>query len=130
MAKLHEGVVTRREFTSASVMAMLAGVVVTISGCGGAGSSPTASATPPATTPGTTGGDRTGTISANHGHIALITGAQISTGGAIDLNIQGSADHAHTVRITTDDLRALSSGTRVSHESTDNAGHSHTVTFN
>jgi hypothetical protein len=37
------------------------------------------------------------TISANHGHSAVITGAQLTAGGAVELNIRGTATHAHTV---------------------------------
>jgi hypothetical protein len=84
--------IDRREFTATAVLALLSGVTVTVVGCGSSSSSPTAP------TPGP--GNRTGAVTANHGHAAVITGAQISAGNAVELDIRGSADHPHTVQIT------------------------------
>ncbi len=128
MTDAHEDGVTRREFTAATVMAMLAGVVVTItaSGCGGGGSSPTS----PGSVPTVESGDKQGVISANHGHIAVIKSAQLTAGGAVTLQIQGTADHNHSVDFSTDDIHAIAGGTRISRDSSTNQGHNHTVTFN
>ncbi len=115
----------RRTFTLEAVLAMLSGVVITISSsaCGG-GSSPTTPNTP------TPSGDKMGVISANHGHVAIITGAQLTAGGAVNLDIQGTATHTHTVSLSAADIMAIAANQQVSRESTNNSGHSHTVTFN
>src|SRR5262245_22541812 len=100
--------VTRREFTVQSVLALLSGFVITISEACGSDSSPTMPATSTTTsTPPGTPSDINGTISANHGHTAIITGAQITADLAITLNIQGSATHNHTVAVSATDLTNL-----------------------
>lgn len=58
-----ESPLDRREFTAPTVLALLSGVTITISGCGDDGS-PT-SPSPPR------GGDAVGTVSANHGHRSI-----------------------------------------------------------
>ena len=121
----------RREFTVGAVMAMLAGVTITISGCGGGGGgggtgpSPTQS---PSTDPST--GDRLGNVSANHGHVARLLAADVTAGNAVRLDIRGSADHPHTVELTAAEVVAIRNGQRVGKGSTDEAFHTHTVTFN
>jgi hypothetical protein len=121
----------RREFTVAAVLAALSGVTITISSCGGS-DTPTSNPTPPSPTPTPTpsSGDKSGTISGNHGHVAVITGAQLTTGGAISLDIQGQATHTHTVSLTAAEVTQISQGMQVAKASTTNDGHSHTVTFN
>ena len=118
--------IDRRQFTVASAMAILTGVVITITGCGSSSSSPTSPT--PVPTPGP--GDKVGTISGNHGHSAIITAASLTAGGALSLDIRGSADHTHTVSLTGADLTSISANQRVSKESTNESSHSHTVTFN
>src|SRR5262245_14690883 len=117
----------RREFTLQAAMAILAGVTITVAeGCGSSYSSP--SPTPsPTPTPGSS--DINGNISANHGHVAVITGAQITAANAIALDITGMATHPHTVQISQADLTNLKNRQAVSRDSTNNNGHMHTVTF-
>ena len=115
---------TRREFTLEGALAILAGVTITISGCGG-DDSPSA----PSPQPGSSG-DEVGTVSANHGHTAVITAAQLSAGNALSLNIQGSAPHPHTVQITAGEVQTIASGQRVTKESSNDDAHTHVVTFN
>ena len=111
----------RREFTVAAALAALSGVVIMISACGGAGGgSPSAPSN----------GDKVGVIGANHGHIAIITAAELSTGGGLALNIRGTSDHPHTVVLSAAEITAIAANQRVSKESTTDDGHSHTVTFN
>jgi hypothetical protein len=122
---------SRREFTVESVLALLAGVTITITGCGGS----TTPTSPSTTGSGSGGGtsttsDVTGNISANHGHVATVTGAQITSANAITLNIQGTATHNHTVQLTADQLRSIGARTQVAVSSSNDAGHQHTVTFN
>jgi hypothetical protein len=112
----------RREFTIASIMAMLSGVTIMISGCG--------SGTPASPgTPGPSGGDVAGTISDNHGHTAFVTGAQLTAGNAVSLNIQGAATHSHTVELTAPEIVQIRGGTRVTKTSTTGDAHTHIVTF-
>lgn len=117
-------VLSRREFTFEAALAVLAGSTITILGCGGY-SSPSG----PTGTGGPT--DVVGQISANHGHSAIITGAAMNAGGAIDLNIQGSATHNHVVSVSAADITMLKNGGAVDKVSTtgDVDGHFHTVAF-
>lgn len=129
-----ETVIDRRQFTLASAMAILSGVAITItSACGGGSSpSPTSPSTPnpvPTPTP-TLSSDKVGTISSNHGHSAVITGAALTAGGALSLDIQGSASHTHKVELSAADIAAIAGNQRVSRESSTDSAHSHTVTFN
>jgi hypothetical protein len=118
--------ISRREFTVETVMALLAGVTITVSGCGGGSSS---ASTPTSPTPAASG-DVAGSVSANHGHTATVNSMQISAAGAVTLNIQGSATHPHTVALTADEVRAIGARTRVTKTSSSDDGHNHTVTFN
>jgi hypothetical protein len=111
--------IDRREFASRSLLAALVGVVVTITGCDDDDD-------PMSPTPN----DETGTISDNHGHTAVVTSAQLTAGGAVALNIQGSATHTHTVDLTAAEVTQVRDGQRVSKVSTTTDGHTHTVTFN
>jgi len=123
--------ISRREFTLAAAMAVLSGVAISVSACGGgdASSSPASpSPTGSGSTPG--GSDKVGSISSNHGHSAVITSAQLGASGGITLNIQGTAGHPHTVALTGADLSAIAANRRVSQESSNDASHTHTVTFN
>jgi len=120
----------RREFTVASAMAVLGGVAITVTGCGGSsygGGSPT---TPSSPTPPPSSGDAVGTISANHGHSAVITAARLSAPEMVEIDISGQADHPHTVAISADEVQQVADGQRVSKVSSVDQGHSHTVTFN
>jgi hypothetical protein len=134
---------TRREFNAASVSALFVGMTVWVSGCsGGGGSSPAAPTATPTSAPApSSAGDKSGTISANHGHVATVTSAQLQASGAVALNIRGTADHDHAVQLSADQVRQVSGGTRVAQTSTESAatpdgyggstpGHSHSVTFN
>lgn len=122
----------RREFSAAAIMALLSGVTVSMTGCGGGSSSPT-SPSPSSGGGGTTGGTasgKTGTVSANHGHTAVVTNVELTAGGAVRLDIRGSADHPHTVDLTAAEVAAIAGGQRFSIDSSSDAGHRHTVTFN
>jgi hypothetical protein len=135
---------TRREFNAASVNALFVGMTVWMSGCSGGGASPAApSAAPtPASTPAPAStGDKSGTIAANHGHLATVTGAQLQASGAVGLDIRGAADHDHALQLSADQVRQVAAGTRMIQTSTQSAatsdgyggltpGHTHSVTFN
>lgn len=116
----------RREFTVQAVLAMLAGVSITISGCGGGGGGTPTQPNPPSGG----SGDKVGNISANHGHQAVITSAQLTAAAAIMLDIRGSAPHNHTVPLSASEVSAIAAGQRVSKASSDDDQHTHVVTFN
>ena len=111
----------RRDFTLQAALALLAGVVITIDGCGGSYGNPS-SPTPAV-------GDIQGSITGNHGHVATITSAQITAANAVSLDIQGTATHPHTVDLAQADLRSLQSRQAVTKQSSTNSSHQHTVTF-
>lgn len=115
---------SRREFTLASALALLGGVTITVSGCGGGSSSPTRPVGGPIP-------DVTGAISDNHGHLAVVTGAQMTAGNAIALDIQAEATHPHMVELSAADLGDLRNGRMVSKISSngDVDAHRHQVTF-
>src|SRR4029450_1710409 len=119
----------RREFTVAAVLAALSGVTITISSCGGS-DTPTSNPTPNPTPTPPASGDKSGSISGNHGHTAVITAAQLTAAGAINLDIMGQATHTHTVSLSAAEVTQISQGTQVAKASTTNDGHAHTVTFN
>ena len=131
----HERLLDRREFTAEAALAALAGVMITVSGCGGGGggggySSPSSPSTPSAGTGGGSSSDKSGTISSNHGHLAVVTGAQLIAGNAVQLDIRGSADHTHTVTLTAAAIQAIQAGRPAVTDSTSSTGHVHSVTFN
>jgi len=124
----------RRDFTVASAMAVLSGVAITVTGCGGgsgSGGSPTTPSTPgtPAPAPAPSA-DTVGTVGSNHGHTAVISGAQITSADAVMLDITGGANHPHTVTLSVEEVQQIGGGARVSKESSVESAHSHTVTFN
>lgn len=120
--------ISRREFTLAAAMAVLSGVAISVTGCGGSDSGSPAAPSPAASSSASS--DKTGAISANHGHAAVIASAQLGASGGITLNIQGTSAHPHTVALSGSDLSAIAANQRVSKESSNDAGHTHTVTFN
>ena len=120
----------RREFTVASAMAVLSGVAITISACGGSSSSGSNPMTPSNPAPPAAPGDVNGVVGSNHGHTAVITSAQLTAGGDLSLDIMGSATHPHTVDLTVADLTAVAAGQQVAKGSSTSNGHSHSVTFN
>jgi hypothetical protein len=128
-----ERLLDRREFTAEAALAALAGVVITVSGCGGGGggggySSPSSPSTPSAA--GGNSSDKSGTISDNHGHLAVVTGAQLIAGNVVQLDIRGSADHTHMVTLTAAAIQTIQAGRPAVTDSTSSTGHAHSVTFN
>jgi hypothetical protein len=118
----------RRDFTAAGILALLSGVAISVSGCGGGGGS--SSPTSPSTGTPAAGGDKTGSVSSNHGHTAVLTAAQLQAGGAVALNIRGTSAHPHTVNLTAAQVASIAGGTRVAQTSSSDDGHTHDVTFN
>ena len=118
----HNNLIDRREFTLEAALAVLSGVAITITGCGGSTTTPTSPSF-------NASDDVSGTISANHGHTAVITRATLTANNAISLNIRGIADHTLTVELSQSDIAAIAAGQRVSRVSSTEQAHDHTVTF-
>jgi hypothetical protein len=122
---MSDDLLTRREFTLESALAILSAATITISGCGGDDDNN------PTTNPSPSSTNHPGTISANHGHEVTITAAQLTAGGALmSLTIQGQATHPHTITLTAAQVASIGQNQRVSVDSTTDQAHSHTVTFN
>lgn len=120
----------RRAFTARSLLAALGGVTVTVSGCGGGGGgTPSGGSGPTGPSPMPTDGV-TGVVSANHGHTATISSAELSDGAMVTLDITGQSDHPHTVDLTAAEVVAIAGGDRVVARSSNEDGHFHEVTFN
>ncbi len=124
----------RRQFTQEASLAFLAGVTVTVSDCGGGGGGGggddygppgTPTTLPPAPT-----GSKTGQVSANHGHQAVITAAQLQAGGAVQIDIASTAGHSHMVALPAQAVQEIRDGKPVQKDSTTTDAHMHTVTFN
>ena len=120
----------RREFSRQAVVAILSAATITIADCGGGGSSPAPTPPPGGGGGGGGGGDVAGSVSANHGHTAVVTAAQITAANAVNLDIHGTADHPHTLSLTAAEVGMIGSRQTVAKTSSNDNSHSHTVTFN
>lgn len=117
---------SRREFSIEALTALFAGVVITVTACDDDGG-------PVNVGPGGTTG--TGSVSANHGHVATVLSVDLDAGNAVTLDIRGSADHPHTVVLSSAEVVQIRDRQRVSKVSTTDGSaafgpHQHTVTFN
>jgi hypothetical protein len=111
---------SRREFLGAAAAALFAGITITVLGCGSDSGTGTKAED----------GDKSGQISSNHGHQAVVKKAQIDAGGAVTLDIQGEGSHNHTVSLTADDMVELKkAGGMVTKDSSSSSGHRHSVMF-
>jgi hypothetical protein len=106
----------RRELVVGCAYALLGGATITLSACVTSGPPPE--------------GDAVGSVSENHGHVALITAARLVGVGDLTLDIRGAADHTHTIELLAIEVLAIRAGQRTLKRSTSGAGHAHTVTFN
>jgi hypothetical protein len=93
-----------------------------LNGCGGGSGSSLTASTLPLT-------DKLGDITDNHLHVALITAAELGTGGTLDLDIKGTAGHTHMVSLTAEEMATIRKGGRIAKVSSGKS-HTHTVTFN
>jgi hypothetical protein len=115
----------RRQFTLAAMLAMLGGVSITISACGK--SSPAGPSTPtPTPTPVA---DNDGVIANNHGHVAMITSAQLTAANSLLLNLQGAATHNHTLELSATEVMQVRDRRTLAKECS-GTSHTHMVTFN
>lgn len=71
-----------------------------------------------------------GRITLNHDHTARLVDADLVRASDLALDITGTSDHPHTIRLTVAQLRAIGRGERVAVTSSFDGGHTHRVTFN
>jgi hypothetical protein len=121
----HEQIgIGRRTFIGSAAAALFAGVLIQITGCTTDDKEDAPS------------GSLTGSIAGNHGHSAVITKAILDAGGAVVLDIRGSAGHTHTVSLSADEMVTLKAkghvmtDTSIRSESTADDKHTHMVMFN
>lgn len=112
----------RREFTVAAMLAMLGGVSITISGCGKASSPAGPSASAPVQ-------DKVGAIENNHGHVAVVTGGQLTTANTLAVSLQGTASHNHVLELSAAEVAQIRDGQTLVKECS-RTTHGHVVTFN
>jgi hypothetical protein len=67
------------------------------------------------------------TISGNHGHLLLVSKADVAAGDAKTYDIRGTADHAHSITVTTAMFTMLRGDTAITAISSRDSGHMHTV---
>lgn len=75
-------------------------------------------------------GDAVGRISNRHGHIAIVKRSQLDRGDPITLNIKGTSEHPHTIKLSRAQVKDIREGRRVRVLSTRDDRHNHVVRFN
>ena len=120
----------RRRISVLTALALLGGGTLTVTGCGGGGTpgAPTSPSESPASA--CSAGSLCGSVSGDPRHIAEISGAQLTAGGTLVLDIQGAAEHNHTVSLSADEVVAIRAGQRLQKSSSSALGHAHVITFN
>jgi hypothetical protein len=112
-------------------------ILLLIPGCGGGGDSgydgaPATQALAAIDSPGApvaTSSAGCGTaIDFNHGHLLIVLKSDLDSTTARSYDIQGGADHTHTVTVTLAQLAALKSGASVTVASTETDYHQHVIT--
>ena len=108
----------RKEFLTG-----IAGVTVTliVTACGGGDSQ----GTPAGEGDGNCMDDIDIAITSNHGHALQVPFADVDSGQSKTYSIKGTADHDHSITLTTADFSDLKNSKKVIKESTNNSGHSH-----
>ena len=68
------------------------------------------------------------TFDFNHGHVLTVLRSDLDSTTAVSYDIQGTADHAHTVTLTVAQLATLKTGASVTVVSTTTDFHQHIIT--
>jgi len=68
------------------------------------------------------------TIAANHGHLLMVSKADVAAATAKTYDMQGTADHTHSVTVTAEMFAKLQSNTAISVTSSTDASHDHRIT--
>lgn len=67
------------------------------------------------------------TIGDNHGHVLVVTSADVAAGADKTYHIQGTSDHDHTVVLTAADFGALQAHNAIMTTSSFDADHDHSI---
>jgi hypothetical protein len=119
---------TRKEFFG-TMIKYAAGIVglATVTAASGCGSDPA-----PADAPGSVGNclanGTTVTIAANHGHVMMVTKAEVMAAADKTYDIMGTAAHTHSVTVTAANFGTLAGNHAINVTSTVGGGHTHDVT--
>lgn len=116
--------ISRRDFFAPAVGTTL--LLLLLPGCGGGGDSGLAAAA--AGLGGTPGSGCGAQISFNHGHVLAIPTADLDSLTAMTYDIQGSADHSHSVTFSPAQLATLKTDASVTVSSTAAFSHQHDIT--
>ncbi len=113
---------TRKEFLRSVVgIGVGAASIAALGACGDDGGSSTADAAPAeCTTP-------TNSITSNHGHVLMVSLADVNAGAAKTYDISGSADHGHNLTISAAQFQQIKDGQTLNLTSTSGGGHTHNV---
>jgi hypothetical protein len=68
------------------------------------------------------------TISANHGHVLVVSKTDVTAATSKTYDIHGTADHTHSVTVTAAMFTALKGNTAIMMISSRDSGHTHSVT--
>jgi hypothetical protein len=70
----------------------------------------------------------TSTIASNHGHVLMVSAADVVAAVAKTYDITGTASHTHTVMVTVAHFASLKAGTPIMTTTSTDSAHSHMVT--
>jgi hypothetical protein len=129
--------ITRKQFLG-RLLGGAAGMVgaAVVVGCssnngGGGGPTPDAGTPPPsdaAHVASCTMNGTNSTIGANHGHVLMVSKADVAAGTTRTYDIQGTANHTHSVTVTSAMFTMLQGNTAITTVSTTDSNHNHPIT--
>ena len=73
--------------------------------------------------------DADGDIDSNHGHTAVVSASQQEAGASVTVTLSLGNGHTHTVSLSGSEVASLCDGGSVTKESSEDAFHTHSVTF-
>lgn len=80
-------------------------------------------------TPSAPHADKTGTISVNHGHTVVLTGAEQDAGKPVTLSLTTGSGHTHLLFLSASQVNDAASGALIGATTTVVLGHDHLITF-
>lgn len=110
---------TRRQFLH-STLSIAGGALILIACEDDPGNPSPDSGTPP---------EVLASIGANHGHVLVVSSADLVAAVEKTYDITGSAGHAHSVTLTADDFETIRASGTLTRQSTTGSAHSHPITF-
>jgi len=119
----------RRQFLASGIKIALAAICLPefLSACGT--SDTAAAAAAPVSGGNCASNGTTVSIAGNHGHVLVVSKADILAGADKTYDITGSAGHSHSVTVTAADFTNLAANQGITELST-TTGHNHSITVN